>query len=543
MRVFRDPSLPTPSFMDSSLSKKLTIVLALIIVLTGGIFIIYRTSERQSPQENSSASGKPRHKIQWQAGGTYNISEWRERISDTPSKDLRTLMEEAMMLADVELRKQVIESIVDRWLVEDVQGFEKYWASLEVHGADDKLAMLALALQNSLTKLDESRAASDEIYVIVQRLISYLATTDPQRALEWANRWLLDDAKENALVSVARNLAKTDVNLALGVIAEMKSSMRRGQAVAAVAIVWASRDMDAALKWAGGLPNSVERGLALNGALLVAARQDPVQASQLLKDHAEQMNAEYVRERSADLAAKGLTEADLAEDSETYKEMAAAGNVPPPYSADVELMADAGKVLGEKMAESDPTGAVEWAANLETDYLKLKSLSGVLEGWAKTDPYSALAYLNEHFPYNNDLFASLYSSWAVSDNAAAAEGALSIKDAHQRSLALETVLGNWAIRGNPQEAISFLEGLPAAEVTDGVRAAAATAISQTLPQKAWEIAQGISNENARFRVLKSAFSTMVIENPAEASALLTSTALTDSTTDRLREMLEAVAEN
>jgi hypothetical protein len=529
--------------MDTPLLKKLSIAAAATAVIAVAVVLLRSHDAASTADEKSGADGAARRKIQWRAGASYNIAEWRERISDTAAKDLKSLMEEAMNIADVALRRQVIEGIVDRWLMEDAQGFTKYWAALEVHGADGKLALLAEALQNSLTKLDETRAASDDIYVVVQRLISYLATTDPHRALEWANLWLLNDAKENALVAVARNLAKTDVSLALGVIADMKSPVRRGQAVAGVAIVWASRDMDAALAWAGGLTNPVERGLALNGALLVAAQQDPVLASKSLKDHAQQMNSDYVRERNADMAARGLTEADLAEDSETYKELVANGNVSAPYSADVELMADAGRVLGAKLAESDPAGAVEWAADLETDYLKLKSLSGVLEGWAKTDPYAALAYLNEHFPYNNDLFASLYSSWSTLDSAGAAKGALSINDPYQRSLALETVISNWAIRGNAGDAINFLGQLPAAEVTDGVRAAAATAISQSSPQKAWEIASGISNENAQFRALKTAFSTMVIQNPAEAGSLLASATLPEKTTDRLRDILDAVAGN
>jgi len=529
--------------MDTSTLKKISIATAVVTAITAGV-LVYRSDESSSGADGKSASSSSaRRKMEWTAGASYNISEWLERISDTSAKDLKALMEEAMNIADAELRKQVIEGIVDRWLVEDAQGFTKYWSALEVHGADGKLAMLAEALQGSLTKLDESTAASDEIYVIVQRLISYLANTDPERALEWANLWLLNDAKESALVSIARSFAKTDVNRALAIIDGMTSPVRRGQAVAAVAIVWASKDMNAALAWAGGLKNSIERGLALNGALLVAAQQDPVMASQTLKNHAQQLNDDYVRERNAELASRGLTDADMAEDSETYKEMLAAGNITPPYSADVELMADAGKVTGSKLAESDPAGAVEWAANLETDYLKLKSLSGVLEGWAKTDPYAALAYLNENFPYNNDLYASLYSSWSTMDSGAAAEGALSIKDPYQRSLALETVINNWAIRGDANAAIAFMQQLPAAEVTDGVRAAAATAISQSSPQKAWEIAQGISNENAQFRALKTAFSNLVIQNASEASALLAATTLPEKTTDRLRDMLDAVAGN
>ena len=247
--------------MDSSLLKKISIGMA-VVSAVAGIFI-YRAYDGPGSREAgaSTAAGTTRKATHWEVGGNYNLTQWGERIADTPSNDLQALIEEAMKIGDANLRKKVIEGIVDRWLKEDIQGFTKYWAALEVHGADDKLAMLALALQGSLTKLDETRAASDEIYIVVQRLISYLASSDPELALQWAKKWLLDDAQEHALVAVARNMARTDVNHALAIIADMKSPVRRGQAVAAVAIIWASRDLNAALAWAGGLPNTIERAL------------------------------------------------------------------------------------------------------------------------------------------------------------------------------------------------------------------------------------------------------------------------------------------
>lgn len=519
-------------------------VLIAVGVIAVAVVLIANQLFRQSGDSSSAKSGeKNTGPLSMKSIATMSLADWQMRTDAASKGDFRSLIEDAMKITDASLRRKVITSIVDRWLREDVSGFTKYWASLEVDGADSKLAMVALALQDSLTNLDPELAASDEIFVVVQRLISYLAGTDPERALVWAKQWLMNDTLEQAKVSIARNMAKTDVQRALSLIDEMTSPLRRGQALAAVGGIWAAKDLEAATRWASGLKNPAERGLTMNAVLLAAAQQDPSMAANQLKTEAKSMNDEYVRDRNKDLAEKGVSEVDMANDPETYKEMVANGNVSTPYSPDVELLGDSGKVLGSKLAEKDGNGAADWATSLETDYLKLKSLSGALEGWAKTDPYAAIEYLNNNYPNNSDLLTSLYSSWAANDPAGAADGAMLIDDPTMRSLALESVIKSWSISGNPQEVVNYLRDIPAAEATDAVKLAAANAISQSSPQQAWEIAQTISGESAQLRALKAAFANMVIQNPAQAGAMLDSTALSETASVRLRDMLDAVVGN
>ncbi len=529
--------------MNPAHTRKLLIAFAILAATTG--ILAWRISRSDTdgflvPPVSEKAGTPPQSAV-----NAAFQEDWNKRIAETKAGDFRALIEEAMRIADPKLRDEIIASIIDKWLVEDIQSFTKYWASLEVEGADDKLAILASALEKSLTKLDPERAASDEIFVIVQRLISHLAGTDPDKALEWAKKWLLEDTMEQALVSVARNMAKTDVQKALAVIDDMKSPLRRGQALAAVGGIWAARDLQAASDWARGLINPVERALTMNSVLLVAAKENSASAAAVLQSVAQEINEQYLHERATDLAANGLTEADLANDPDTYREMLESGSISAPYSPDVELMADAGKVIGSKLAETDGTGAVDYADSLATDYLQLKTLVGVLEGWAKTDPVAAVSYLNQNHPINTDLFSSLYASWAAADPAAAAEGTQLVRDPALRSQALETVVGTWGVRGDPQALVHFLGNLPTSEYTDSVRLAAANAISHELPATAWDIAQGISSENVQFRGLKTAFSILVVQDPAHAGRLLGSatTSLPDNTSARLQDMLDAVVGN
>ncbi|RYD50026.1 MAG: hypothetical protein EOP85_00415 [Verrucomicrobiaceae bacterium] len=474
-------------------------------------------------------------------GSSMSIGEWNTLVTDTEASGLRALIGDAMKITDAQMRSQVITAITERWLREDVAGFNKYWFALEVEGDEASLAIVAQALQAALGNLTPELAASDEIYVAIQRLISYLSGTDPEAALVWADKWLLDDARENSLVSVARGMARTDIEAALRIVESITSPLRKGQAIAAIASIWASKDLAAASAWAKGLTSHSDRALALNSIYLATAGQDPAKAATELGAMAKEMNEEYLREREADLASRGITAETEANDPETYKEMVEAGTIPAPYSPDVELMGEAVKVVGKKLAESKPDEAVKWSDSIETDYLKGKSITGAIDGWAKTDPQGAFDYLNKNHPGDTELLARLYSSWAAKDSRAAAESTARIADPQFRSLALESVIKTWAAKGNPGEVLAYLEGIPAADNTDAVKLAAVTAVSESDPHKAWEIATHISGEKAQLRALNAAFANLVIQNPGEAGALLESATLSENATSRLREMLDAVA--
>lgn len=482
--------------------------------------------ESKSPSTGSNAS--------------MTAEEWLDLTASTETSELRSLMERAMQISDASLRNEIITSITERWLRDDISGFNKYWFALEVDGADGKLAMVALALQSALSNLTPELAASDEIYVVVQRLISHLSGTEPEKALEWAKRWLLDDAQESALVSVARGMAKTDIQRALNVIDGINSPLRKGQAFAAVAGIWAAQDLDAASKWATGLKNHSDRALAMNSIFITAANQNPEMAASELSSQAREMNAQYLREREADLSSRGISLEAEANDPDTYKEMVEAGTIPPLYSPDVELIGEAVKVVGGKLAETNAGEALDWSNSLETDYLKSKGITGVIESWAKTNPQAAFDYLNKNHPGDTELLTKLYTSWAASDSKAAADSTANIADPQFRSIALESVVKTWALKGNPNEVAEYINQIPAADQTDSVKLAAATAMSQADPHMAWDIAKSISGEKAQLRALNAAFSNLVIQDPGEAGALLESASLSESASSRLREMLDAV---
>ncbi|RYD20790.1 MAG: hypothetical protein EOP88_13705 [Verrucomicrobiaceae bacterium] len=527
-------------FKNRFAPKALAITACLIAVAIPVSYQLFKSSPEGGKTTTPSAAAT-RHEQTPQDNSVKSITEWQELVKNTGASGLRSRIEEAMKISDASLRNEVLASITERWLREDIAGFNKYWFALEVEGADDKLAMVAIALQVALGNLTPELSASDEIYVAVQRLISHLAGTDPAKALEWAKKWLLDDAQENALVSVARGMAKTNIEGALAIIDGIKSPLRKGQAIAAVGGIWASRDLNAASAWAKGLKSHADRAMALNSIHLTTADQNPAMAAAELGSQAREMNEQYLREREADLASRGVTPETEANDPDTYNEMLEAGTIPAPYSPDVELIGEAVKVVGKKLGESNSGDALEWSNSLETDYLKAKAIAGTIDGWAKTDPRAAFDYLNKNHPADTELLSKLYSSWAANDAKAAAESTADIADPAFRSIALESVIKTWAAKGNPEEVTNYLNSIPTADNTDAVKLAAATAVSQADPRKAWDIAKSISGEKVQIRALNAAFANLVIQNPGEAGALLESAALSENASSRLREMLDAVS--
>lgn len=467
-----------------------------------------------------------------------DLKTWQAMIAE--SDDLKGLLNSVMTVRDPALQQAVVTSIIDRWLLVEPAGFIKYLNAMQVSGDHDSLAVVALALQDSLTRLTVESAGSDEILVVVQRLISYLASTDPAKALEWARRFLLDDTLDSAVVSIARGMSRTDVGEALRIAGSIQSPLRRSQAFAAVGTVWAASNPVAALGWAVSLKNHGERALTINSVLLVTASQNPPAAARSLSDQAKRINDQYVQERAAQLAAAGITEADLANDPDSFREMLEAGTIPPPSSPDIELLATASKVIGSKLASGDPAAALDWAQALDGDFLKLTSLSGVLEGWAKTDPAAALAFVSQNHPANGDLLDSVYRAWAAADPRAAATATRQIEDPNRRQAALENVVKVWAIRGDPDETAGFLSQLPASENTDAASCALATAISFNQPERAWQIAQSITAEATQYRALKSAFSVLVTRDPEAAGQLLATSNLPARTTELLTGVLKAV---
>jgi hypothetical protein len=473
--------------------------------------------------------------------GTNNdLASWLTQIASTPVSDFRKLMEDALALPDASLRAAVVRALVEAWIGADIRDFNQYFASLEVLGNEAHLGQLVAALQSVLPTLDPAMANSDAVRALVQRLITHLVKEDPDQAWNWANTWLPEHSREAALVPIAREFARRSPTAGLGVVERMVSPLRRMQAMAAVGNVWAKSNPQAALDWARALPLATERAMTLNAVLLAVAQDNPQLAAINLRESEQTMNDQYRRQREADLAALGLTQIDLVNDPASYEELVASGGISPPESPDVELMADAARVIAEKLAATDPASATALAEAVENPFLNRKTQAGAIAGWAATDPDAALAHLNLEHPGNTELVAALFEVWGETDPTSALASAAQLGTAQERTVARDTAFATWAAE-DPQAAGRYLEALPATERSDAAITAVVQALSPLAPQDAWNQAQTINDPNQRYRALRTAFAVLATDQPEVAQSLLASASLDRQHAERLEEMLRAVS--
>jgi len=517
------------------------VLLALAVIIL--VSLRQRTKSGQSAAPTPSLAQEPGRPSQPTANPSAAAEDewntWKDRIGSYTAKDFQALAEAAIDISDPARRQTILAQVLTAWLKSDARSFHKYFMALEVSNESAKLGLLAAALKPALAELAENIPTSDTLKEIVRRMIAHLARDNPRDALEWASIWLKGDTHDSALVQIMRPLAEQDPARALRELANISSPLRHMQALAAIGGAWAKTEADAAAAWAAQIPAPTDRAMAMNAVLLSIAQNNPAEAATRLADAESIMLEEYLLNYRASLAALNLTEADLANDPDSYMEMRNAGSLPPPNSPDVELMGEAARVIASKLANNDPAAGANWAEALESEYLKLTAMKGALAGWSRSEPQAAVEYFTANYTQSTEILSSLFSTWATSDPGAAASGVSLLDNATNRSIATETVAKTWATV-DPAGAARWIDQLPQAQQTDQARLAVATALSPTNPQEAWNRGLEIMDASTQYKALKTALSEMVSVDPSAARALLASAQLSATNVSRLSELLLAV---
>jgi hypothetical protein len=470
---------------------------------------------------------------------TEGSEDWLRRVGDAKTADLRSLMELALRITDPTLRSLIVEAILARWIAEDTEAVLAFLDHLEVMLSSSNLEVVYAGLERVLANLHPEVALLDNVIVLVERLISYLSDKDPERALAWAEKCLLDDALENALVSVIRGTVRTNVARALEIAKKVTSELRTMQAMALIGGHWAASDSKGALSWAKTITSPGTKALTMNSILLVMAQASPAAAATELSATAGEMASEFARARRAILAENNLTEADEANSTEAYRDMLDSGSIPGPESPDVELMVDAGKVIASKMAAEDPEGATSWAEALEGGFLRSSVLAAAVETWATTNPLDALNFVNQKYPNDAPLLESVFTGWASTAPAAAAYNVNRIADPFHRTAVLNQLFAKWGNSGSAANAAAFLQQMPAASVTDQMRLSVSQGLVSGAPLEAWNVAKTIQEPNAQARAMKAALSALVFSNPGQAVEVYNTTNIPAKTKVVLGELLDS----
>jgi len=482
-----------------------------------------------SPQPSTTGPGAP-------TAGLPATVDAETDSAAAVDKDFLGLVKDAMRIENADERETVLAGLFSEWLGVDPIGFGQYVMMLEVKGQKARLDIVAKALQKALETMPTDVASSAAVQNEVRRVGLHLARTDPDAAIAWVDRWLQGEPQQEVMVPIARTLALRNPREALQYTGRILSPLRKMQAYAWVAGIWARTDPKAAVAWASAFPQPATRAMAMNTVLSAMAQQDPDVAAAQLATTEQTMADEYHDKWEAELAAMGLKEEDFANDPESFREKLEGGEIPPPTSGDVELMADAARLIGSELAAENPAAGIEWAEGIENDFLRQSAVKGALAGWSASEPAAAAAYAAKHFGDNGAMLAIVYETWADDAPAAAAKGTQLIQDPLLHAKAIETVADAWAL-SNPAAAAAWVDSLPAGDRTDAVQFAVAAGLATVNPVAAWNRAQVIQDPTLQFRGLKAALTEMVMTRPEGAASLLASANLPAETTARLQYLV------
>ncbi len=517
----------------------LAAVLFVLAVVLG--YILIRPQNHPQVEPPVVASPPPPAASPRQVRAAADSLDWETRIAEAGAGDFRGLMDALLEIGDAELKHHLVTLLMKRWLREDRADIVAWFDSLEVSRDKERLDLAYLALQDVLSDLTEELAASEEVFLLVQRLIAYLAEADPERALAWAENWLLDDTQQNALASIAHGMASRDIDRSLQIVEMISSPLRRMQALAQVGVHYARRDSGAALRWAGSLADPGERALTLNSVLLVVAREDLHLAAEQMKLAVASISRDYETRRVNDLATLGITEADIANDAAEYVEMLKEGAISPPTSPDLDLLVESGKLIAALLSEQNAGEGIQWANDLGPGFLNLSSIAGSLETWAKSDPVSSIAYVNSDLEGNPALLDAIYKEWASADAIGAAHGLSLVGNPHDRAALAGTVARQWAASGDIEGVSAFVMNSPRELVTDQTKIIVAKTLAQKHPVDAWNIALTIESPSGQARAVRETFSHMIFADPALAGNVLNTSAVSPALGEELAEMLDSAS--
>jgi hypothetical protein len=478
--------------------------------IVGGAFLFFGGSPKSSPSDSKTptVAATPTKKTTTSpakaGGGTPVLSgkqpvtyeDWTAQITSTNEESYPALMDGVLRVKDEALRSRVTEFLLVKWLNAGPESYLEYLDTLE--GADDEgkqaWPVLVPAFVKAVPQVTGENASSGDLEEAVLWMTDYYAEQNPTAALDWAKQWLLGDAQESALASIAGQLSKGSLDQALSVASALKSPEARADAMANIGSELGKTDPKKALEWAQGLKDPTERSAAVEEVMWSMTDSDPAAAAAQVK----LMN-------------------------------------------NPGLLENIGGSIAESLADKNPKEAVDWAEAIPAGAAQDEAVVGALSGWAKTDPKAALAYLQSKHSKNYDATEGVFEQWATSEPTAAAAEARKLADPAQQEQAVVGVVNGWLSSSGFDAAEQWVDQLPVGRQRDVASATLVDALSVEDPQPAWDRALVIKDAQVREEAILSAFSGLAQVDADAARSALSAPGLSDAERKLLKPVLDATA--
>jgi len=420
---------------------------------------------------------------------------WKTEIASAKVDSYPALMDGALRVSDPTLRAQVVEALLVTWLNADGESYLSYLDQLE--GSDDEgksaWPVLVPAFVKAVPQLNEKAASSSELEEAVQWMTDYYAEQDPPAALQWAKKWLLGDAQDSAMATIAGQIAKTSLDQAVAIAKGLSSPQARTDAMSNIGAELGKRDPAKALAWAQALTDPTEKSAAIEEVMWAMSDADPAAAAQQVR----QIN-------------------------------------------DPALLENISSNIAESLAAKNPAQAMQGAEAIPAGAAQDEAVSGALTGWAKTDPKAALAAFQASHSKNADAAEGIFESWATNSPAEAVAQAVQVADPAVRENAVTGAVNGWLDNGNdPQAVEQWVDHLPAGKDRDVASSVIVDSLSADEPQMAWDRALTIKDAQVRQEAVLSAFSGLAQSDASGARAAMNSPSVSPEEKKLLQPVLDA----
>jgi hypothetical protein len=248
-------------------------------------------------------------------------------------------------------------------------------------GALDKIAThLAVSDPRSAFDFVKSQIQTSGDEEAYSSVLSQWARTDPTRAIQFALELESGKARSSAIQAIFNDTASRDPALAIELLAQVDEETLRGS-VYSLAYNLARHDVNGALGWVESLPEGEVRDNAFSNVISEWANQDPKAAC----THLARIQDESDRRRGLDAALSrwGYEDAVAAM---TW----AVENLDP---KDQERLLSGSLI--NSWADQDMGGAAEWVAALPGGELQKRAVSNLVQKWARDDLVAAGNWLKK----------------------------------------------------------------------------------------------------------------------------------------------------
>lgn len=323
----------------------------------------------------------------------------------------------------------------------------------------------------------------------VMSVLTTIAQTDPQLALA-ETQSISDPRRRNQMIaSIASSMAQVDPQAAAEMIAQITDPRNRTNIIGQVAAQWALSDIDSALNWIASLDASEQqRAYQSVGQNLV--HNDPDKAAELLARMPVGSTGGLEMQIAQAMArTQGVTNA-LAF-AEQFKGR-------PEYS-NIQL------VIVNAAADTDTEAAMRLAARMNDVENRDRAYATIIGREANSDPQQALRWLS------------------------------SINSEQQRAAASAQIARSWFNQDAPA-ATTWIDGLPQGDARDDAIVAIATSYNSNY-DPAISLIESIRDPRKQQQALLARVQMMMRYDPAGASALLQDMDLSDEERRNYEEML------